>query len=89
MVLYPNTQVDTDTAVTYTLNGIETFTTFAPLVLSRSPGLRPPRMVPAFRLNAADGGAIVLDSDGEALVTVFPPYAVDAQGTKRPGDPFG
>lgn len=40
-------------------------------------------MVPAFRLTA-DGGAIVLDSDGEALVTVFPPYAVDAQGTNVP-----
>lgn len=84
MVLYPNTYTDTDTAVTYTLQGIETFNFLrsaeSPERLSLDYELPDGANLQA----TADGGAIVLDSEGKSLVTVFPPFAADAQGTDVP-----
>jgi len=84
MVLYPNTHTDTDTAVTYTLQGVETFNFLrsaeSPERLSLDYELPSGANLEA----SADGGAIVLDSEGKSLVAVFPPFAVDAQGTDVP-----
>lgn len=84
MVLYPNTQTDTDTAVTYALDGVETFNYLRSAESPESFSLNYDLPEGASLRATADGGAVVFDSDGEALVTVFPPYAVDAQGTNVP-----
>lgn len=84
MVLYTNTQTDTDTAVTYTLQGIETFNFLRSAESPESLSLDYDLPDGAELQTTADGGAIVLDSEGESLVTVFPPFAVDAQGTSVP-----
>jgi hypothetical protein len=84
MVLYPNTQTDTDTAVTYTLMGIETFNYLRSVESPESLSLDYDLPEGATLQATDDGGAIILDSDGEALVTVLAPFAVDAQGTNVP-----
>lgn len=84
MVLYPNTHTDTDTAVTYTLSGVETFNY---LRSAESPeSLALDYVLPqGARVEANDdGGVIMVDSAGDVLITMFPPYAVDAQGTDVP-----
>ena len=84
MVLYPNTQTDTDTAATYTPQGVETFNFLRSAESPESLSLDYELPAGAEIQTTADGGAIVLDSDQESLVTVFPPFAVDAQGTNVP-----
>lgn len=84
MVLYPNTQVDTDTAVTYTLGGVETFNYLRSEDSPESFALDYDLPEGASLSATADGGAIALNEEGEELVTVFPPYAVDAQGSDVP-----
>jgi len=84
MVLYPNSQVDTDTAVIYTLNGIETFNYLRSEESPESFALDYSLPAGAALQSTVDGGAVVLSSEGKALVTVLPPYAVDAQSTNVP-----
>ena len=84
MVLYPNTQTDTDTAVTYTLNGIETFNYLRSEESPEELSLKYDLPEGATLTATGDGGAIVVGENGDSLVTVFPPYAVDAQGTTVP-----
>ena len=84
MVMYPNTQTDTDTAITYTLEGVETFNF---LRSEDSPeSIKIDYSLPngATLTPTTDGGASIVDVDGEPLATVFPPYAVDAQDTGVP-----
>jgi hypothetical protein len=84
MVIYPNTQTDTDTAITYTLSGVETFNYLRSAASPETFSLDYDLPSGADIVATDDGGAVVLDSEGQELVTVFTPYAVDAQGTLVP-----
>jgi hypothetical protein len=84
MVFYPNTQTDTDTAITYTLNGIETFNYLRSEESPESFTLTYDLPEGATLSATNDGGAVVRDSESKILLTVFPPFAVDAQGTTVP-----
>lgn len=86
MVLYPNTQTDTDTAVTYTLTGVETFNYLRSAESPENFELNYTLPSGAALQETTDGGAVALDSEGETLLTIFPPYAVDAQGSFVPMD---
>jgi hypothetical protein len=84
MVFFANTATDTDTAITYNAFGIETFTY---LRSERSPetvSLDYTLPGGAELSKTPDGGAVITGSGGEVLVSVFPPYAVDAQGSFVP-----
>jgi len=84
MVFYPNTDLDTDTAVTYSLDGVETFSF---LRSEDSPeAIEISYSIPngAILRSAGDGGAVILDEQGQLQATVLSPTAVDAQGTNVP-----
>lgn len=84
MLFYPNTQTDTDTAITYTLNGIETFNYLRSEESPESFTLTYDLPEGATLSATSDGGAVVRDSESKILLTIFPPFAVDAQGTTVP-----
>lgn len=84
MVLYPNTQTDTDTAITYTLKGVETFNFLRSEESPESLSIDYSLPSGAAMRPTDDGGALIVDDQGKLLATVFPPFAVDAQGTGVP-----
>lgn len=84
IVFYPNTAKDTDTAVAATLGGVETFSVLrseeSPETLTFDY-----EMPEGATLSATDdGGAVITDGEEEPLAQIFPPYAVDAQGSFVP-----
>jgi hypothetical protein len=84
MVFYPNTAPDTDTAITYILGGIESFNFLRSEASPETLTLNYTLPEGATLAGSPDGGAAATDQDGETLLTVYPPYAVDAQGSFVP-----
>lgn len=86
MVFYPNTQTDTDTAITYTLQGVETFNYLRSEDSPESFEIEYTVPQGAALRSSGDGGAIIVDGQDEILATISAPYAIDAQGTNVPMD---
>jgi hypothetical protein len=84
MVFYPNTAPDTDTAVTYILGGVETFNYLRSEISPETLTLNYTLPEGTTLAGTPDGGAAATDQDGETLLTVYPPYAIDAQGSFVP-----
>lgn len=84
MVIYPNTATDTDSATTYTLSGVETFTYLRSAESPEKVRLTYDLPEGASLAETTGGGAEVTDSAGEVLVDIDPPFAVDAQGSDVP-----
>jgi len=82
-VFFPNVRTDTDIVMSATPTGVETFTQL------RTPGA--PRdesfdlSIPeGARLEAFGEGARVLNAGGEVILSVSPPWAIDAEGSQVP-----
>lgn len=84
MVIYPNTYPDTDTAIIYTLTGVETFNYLRSSESPETFSLDYELPEGATIESTNDGGAVILDEDGNELASIFAPYAVDAQGSDVP-----
>lgn len=84
MVFYPNTAPDTDIAVTYILGGIESFNFLRSEDSPENLTLNYTLPDGTTLAGTPDGGAAALSQNGQTLLTVYPPYAVDAQGSFVP-----
>lgn len=85
MVFYPNTQTDTDTAISYNLTGLETFHYLRSADSPESFVINY-NLPDGASLQASGDGAVAIDADGEVMLTVLPPFARDAQGSDVPVD---
>jgi NHL repeat len=81
---FPNIRTDSDVAITATPTGVETYTQLRSPDAPRSEVLD--LTVPDNgHLTATDaGGAEVVDADGEVLLAVSAPWAIDAEGDQVP-----
>lgn len=81
--VYPNVAEDTDFAVAPTPTGVETFTQIRSPQASSSQTLRFDLPAGASLQASGEGAAEILE-DGEAVVGVHPPSAIDAAGAQVP-----
>lgn len=83
VAFYPNVATDTDFAVAPTPTGIETFTQLrsADAPLSQTLQLD---LIAGAQLEAEEEGGAVATTDGEEVLEVMPPTAIDANGKSVP-----
>lgn len=83
--VYPNVAPDTDLVVAPTPTGVETMTTLRSPAAPRSQSFHVD-LPEGAELRKADGGAEVVNADGDVEIRIQPPYALDAAGENVPVD---
>ena len=85
-VFYPNVRAQTDVAITALPTGVETYTHLRSPEAPRSEVFELDIPSGSTLVSSKEGGAEVLDADGETVLSVAAPWAMDAEGDQVPSD---